>query len=110
VTVCLPVLVTTAGLIRLLPICTLPNATFDAESNIWAVAVLEISNSDKRMGIQQAGLRGDLRHLISFALFLHVLVEHGGGICRALLLAADKLRPRHTYSSASIVSRETNYR
>ena len=78
-------------MIRLLPTCTLPNATFDAESDIWAVAALGISNSEKRIRIQKAGLWGEPRHLISFTLFLHVLVEHGRGICRALLLAADKL-------------------
>jgi hypothetical protein len=92
VTVCLPVLVTVTGMVTLLPTCTPPTATFDTESDIWAVAATENDNSE-RMRIQQAGLWGDPRQLMSFALF-SVLAEHGGGFCRALLLAADKPGPR----------------
>jgi hypothetical protein len=51
-------------MITLLPTCTLPNATFDTEIDIWAVAEVEIINSEKRIEIQPAGLRGELRHLM----------------------------------------------
>jgi hypothetical protein len=88
VTVCLPVFVTETGVITLLPTCTLPNATFDAESDIWAAAAAEISNSEKRMGIQQAGLRGEPRHLMRSLSFCTCPCEHGGGFVE-LIHAAD---------------------
>ena len=67
------------GMITVLPTCTLPNATFDTESDIWAAAATEISNSEETMRIQQAGLWGDPRQLMSFALFCTCSLKHGGG-------------------------------
>jgi len=80
-------------MIILLPTCTLPNATFNAEIDIWAVAAADISNSETTMGIQQAGLRRKPRHLM-FALFLHVLVRHGGGfveLCFTRRISYDRV-------------------
>src|SRR5215467_11456390 len=80
-------------MIILLPTCTLPNATFNTEIDIWAVAAADISNSETTMGIQQAGLRGEPRHLM-FALFLHVLVGHGGGfieLCFTRRISYDRV-------------------
>jgi hypothetical protein len=71
--VCLPVFVTATGTITLFPTCTLPNETFEAESDICAGAAMEINNSGKRMRILKAGLWGEPRHLI-VALSLHVLI------------------------------------
>jgi hypothetical protein len=50
-------------MITLLVTGTLPNATFGTEIDIWAVAAAEIS-IEQTMGIQQAGLRGEPRHLM----------------------------------------------
>ena len=83
VTLCLPVLLTATGMITLLPTCTLPNATFDTESDIWAVAATGISNSEKRMRIQHAGLWGDPRQLMSFALFCTCSLSTAGDFGRA---------------------------
>ena len=77
--VCLPEFVTATGMITVLPTCALPNATFDAESDICAVAATEISKVEKRIKIRKAGLWGEPRHLMLFALSLHVPVGHGGG-------------------------------
>ena len=73
VMVCLPVFVTATGTITLFPTCRLPNETFEAESDICAVAAMGINNSGKRMRILKAGLWREPRHLI-VALSLHVLI------------------------------------
>ena len=80
VTVCLPVFVTATGIITLLPACTLPNATFEAESDICAVAAMETNNSGKRMRILKAGLWGEPRHLISALSLCTCLISTAGDL------------------------------
>jgi hypothetical protein len=85
VMVCLPVFVTATGTIALLPACTLPNETFEAESDICAVAAMEINNSGKRMRILKAGLWGEPRHLIIRSLFARACLARRGIVELALL-------------------------
>ena len=80
VTVCLPVLVTATGLIKLLPTCTVPNETFVTEIDIWAAAAAEISTSEMKIKTRQAGLRGEPRHLMNRSLFCTCSLSTAGDL------------------------------
>jgi hypothetical protein len=69
VAVDLPVLVTATGMIRLMPICTVPKLTFEKENAIWPLATAEIKKIEKRVRIPKDGFRGKPRQLMLFALF-----------------------------------------
>lgn len=70
VAVDLPVLVTATGMIRLLPICTVPKLTFEKENAIWALAAVEIMRIIEEIArIEKDGLRGKPRRLMLCALF-----------------------------------------
>ena len=92
----LPVLATPTGTIRVLPTCTLPKLTLGPEIDNWALAALEIksSTSEEKTRIQQVRPWWGPRRLISFALFLHVLVEHGGGLLELRFLRRVKIHAR----------------
>jgi len=74
------------GMIRLLPICTVPKLTFEKENAIWAVAAAEINNIEKRMRIQKDSLRGNPMQLILCALFCTCSLSTAGDF-GALVLA-----------------------
>ena len=88
----LPVLTMPTGTIWMLPTCTFPKLTFETEMDSWAWAALEIKSStrDEKIRIQQACPWGGPRRLMLFALFLHVLAEHGRGIIGASISAPSE--------------------
>lgn len=92
----LPVLLTLTGMIWVLPTCTFPKLTLETEIDNWALAALEIKSrtSEEKTRFQQVRPWWGPRRLISFTLFLHVLVEHGGGLLELRFLRRLKIRAR----------------
>src|SRR5262249_6467900 len=97
-------------MIKLLPTCTLPNATFDTEIDIWALAATEMMNSETKIGIQQAGLRGALRHLIIRSLFCTRLLGTAGDLSSVASLGGQAYDHVTDTSTFCIVSGEENFR
>jgi hypothetical protein len=65
----LPVLVRAVAPVRLLPNCTLPKFTGVPLREASPNAKIGIRKKEAEKRIQQAGLRGDPRHFMSYALF-----------------------------------------
>ena len=78
VTLTFPLFPTETGRIALLPTCTVPKLVLETLT-ICAKAAVEMERS-KQGRRRRPRLRGDPGQLMSFALFLAVLTEHGWGI------------------------------